>query len=649
MNKLTLALTFLMTLAPCLSLTANGQDMRFGKVSEEEVSMTSYEKDPQAEALYIYDKRELSYTISFLYEYNVYMRIKVFDKNALDLANVQIPFYSAKSEESVTGLAANTYNMVDGKMVKTPMPKQNIFKEKVSDDFTIIKFSLPEVREGSVIEYKYTLRTSSLSGISDFNIQRHNPVLHSIIDVRLPEFIGFSVHSRGTIPLNIKQGSDDRTFPLGPISYNVKLVSCHNDDVPSLRNEPMVWCLDDFLAGFDIEVISLIIPEAGIYENFAGSWESINETLRKSDLGAAQRARNPFGDEVKAIRSKDTTETAKMREVLKLVNSRIKFNDQLGLMPNMPGSVARKGVGDMADINNILSLALRDCGFKTDLILLSPRSEGRLPMFPTMKKISAFVVRAFDSQGNAYFMDASDKDSDLNVLSPDLLVDKARVYETDGPGSWVNLTAPVRNTDQMIIYATLENDGSISGNLNRVLTNQKAYELAKLRENAKSEEEFIEELADDMKVSLDSCSFSGIGTSRAIETFNFRKNPDKAGEFIYINPTLYPFLTENPFNDQARKLPVEFDSVENTSVRFILVIPEGYTVEEIPEPCSYTACEGDVTFSFIHQRIGNNLSVRLALSINRIIFSVEEYSDLNIMFGKIAELCNSRIVIKKVQ
>ncbi len=46
--------------------------------------------------------------------------------------------------------------------------------------------------------------------------------------------------------------------------------------------------------------------------------------------------------------------------------------------------------------------------------------------------------------------------------------------------------------------------------------------------------------------------------------------------------------------------------------------------------------------------VGNNLMTRLTLNINRVIFSVEEYSDLNQLFGKIAELSNSRIVLKKV-
>ena len=53
-------------------------------------------------------------------------------------------------------------------------------------------------------------------------------------------------------------------------------------------------------------------------------------------------------------------------------------------------------------------------------------------------------------------------------------------------------------------------------------------------------------------------------------------------------------------------------------------------------------------FTFFHKMVGNNLMTRLTLNINRVIFSVEEYSDLNQLFGKIAELSTSRKVLKKV-
>ncbi len=641
----------MITLAAILSLTMSAQNKnaRFGKVAEDEVSMETYDKDPQADALYLYDKKELSFLNTFMYEYNVYVRVKIFSKNAFDLANMEIPFYSDRAEESVSGVAANTYNMVDGKMVKTPMPKKNIFEEQISDKVSVIKFSLPEVREGSVIEYKYTLNTQSLSGISEFNIQRRDPVLHSMIDIRLPEFIGYSLNSRGIYRFNINQTTDDSAFSIGGLSYKLKLISCHNDDVPSLREEPMIWCLKDFMAGFDIEISSIVIPEANIYNHFATDWESINETLRKSDLGSCQRARNPFGDEVKAIRAKDTTETAKMRDILKLVKERIKYNGRDVLFPDSPGSVAKKGTGSMADINNILSLALKDCGFRNELVMLKPRSEGRLPFFPSLQEIGSFIVRAADSEGNLYYMDASDKYSDLNVLSPELLVDKARVYNANGHDGWVNLSSLVRNSDQTMILASIDGDARITGQFSRIMTNQKAYSFNKRHEQAKDEESFLGSVAQDTGLSIDSCSFSGLGSTRVIETVHYRKEPEKAGDRIYLNPTLIPFMAKNRFDDQVRKLPVEFSIIENTTVQFTLAIPEGYTVEEMPAACNYIGCGGDVQFIFMHKMTLNGLMTRLTLTVNRVIFSVEEYSELSQLFGKIAELSNSRIVLRKVK
>lgn len=257
MKRLTL---ILLTAILSVHLPAQNLTDKFGKVSEWEAAMTSYDKDPEAEALYIYDKRDLAFMNDFRYDYNVHVRIKIFSKNALDLADVEIPFMSANSAESVSGVAANTYNIVNGKLVKTPMPKQNIFTEKLSENLSVVKFSLPEVREGSVIEYKYNMKVGSIVGISDFTIQHRNPVLHSMVDIRLPEFIGYSVNSRGGYYLNMLKEKDARVFSLGNFTYGVNHIYCHNDNIPSLRDEPMVWCLDDYLAGFDMEITGISIP-----------------------------------------------------------------------------------------------------------------------------------------------------------------------------------------------------------------------------------------------------------------------------------------------------------------------------------------------------------------------------------------------------
>ena len=297
---------------PLLASAQNGE-YTFGKVDTEELTMSAYEKDPQAQALYLCEKRTVNYQTDFTMTIDVFVRIKIFSKEAVDLADVAVPYISdTDKRESVNKIEANTYNLVNGKMVKTPLSKKNIFTEKLNEYASVIKFSLPEVREGSVIEYKYRIRTRSFSRISEFNIQNTNPVKHSEIDVYLPDFIGFTVNSRGLHHVNLTTDYSNSRFSLGGgLTYPIQVLSCHNDDIPALHKEPMVWCINDFVMGFDLEVNKIVIPEAGIYENYSWDWNGVNATIRESDLGRYQNAKNPFSSEVKEIREKDLSDTEK--------------------------------------------------------------------------------------------------------------------------------------------------------------------------------------------------------------------------------------------------------------------------------------------------------------------------------------------------
>lgn len=455
------------------------------------------------------------------------------------------------------------------------------------------------------------------------------------------------INSHGLLSFDINQEYSDNIFRLGRTSYAVKRISTYNDDVPSIREEPMVWCLDDFKMGFELEVTSIVLPEAHIFESYATDWASVNESLRKSDFGRQQNARNPLAKEVSEIKQKDIPETDKMREVLTLVRNRIKFDGRVDLMPNPPSKVVKDGIGSMADINNVLALALRDCGFRTDIILLNPRTRGRLSFFPSLNKIDTFIVCAYDSENNPYYMDATDRGSDLNVLDPNLLVDKARVYREVGQGGWVDLSHPAKNTDRLVLNAEFDGEGNIVGHLGRILTNQEAYSFNKQYNKADSEEDFIERESKVYKMELDSCTFAGLGTTKVIESAEFVMPAESYGDHIYIAPMLVEVMDENPFAEQGRKLPVEYSIISNTAVQFSMTLPEGYELEEAPQSCRIFACGGDVQFTFLSDCKYGKLMTRFVLTVNRVIFSAEEYADLSQLYAKAYELSNSRIVLKK--
>ena len=637
-------------LALAVSSHAQGYNPKFGKVSQEEVSMATCPIEPEAGALYIFDYGDITYSNRFEVAYDVYVRIRIFKKDAVGLADVEVPYVDDLDlSESVRGIEANTYNMVDGKMVKTEMSKKNIFREKVSDGLSVVKFSLPEVREGSVIEYKYTLSTPSLSRIPDLDIQRDYPVLHSHKEVSFPEFIGFNVRTQGSFPINVTRNDAPGFFSVGSMRYVIKQVTADHDNVPSLKDEPLVWCLEDYRAMLQTEVsgIELHVADLHISQRFSHSWDDVNKALRESKLGDYQAARNPLKDEVKAIASEDITDADKIRAVLNLVRDRVKLDGKLGLIPNSPSSVLKKGTGDRADINNLLSVALKDAGFETDIILINPRSLGRLSYFPTIQQIGTFVVRVKDSEGKYHFLDAGDPESDLDVLSPDFLVKNARIYGL-GTNAWVDMSSLVQNNSQMRILVNLQDSGDLKGEYTEVVTNQEAYSFNRDFHKAGSEEEYIEEnIEKEHRIEVENAEFDGVGTMNVTSKVSFTMETQKAGDHIYVNPTVIQFLGANPFDQQERKLPVEFDKTGNSTMQVTVVVPEGYTIEDAPQNIRATACGGDITFRYLTQVAGNSITVRLTLNVGKVLFLTEEYEDLRQLFAKVAEICNAKIVIRK--
>lgn len=137
--------------------------------------MEMYEKDPDADAVILYEETTVHYLVgnqlSLLRDY--FVRIKVFKSEGTSLADVQLPYIFQR--ENYSNLDALAYNLVDGKIVKTHMRRQYLFREQVDDEDWLMKFSIPEVREGTVIEYRFTKNSDFVTSIDPIIIQHGIP------------------------------------------------------------------------------------------------------------------------------------------------------------------------------------------------------------------------------------------------------------------------------------------------------------------------------------------------------------------------------------------------------------------------------------------------------------------------------------------
>ena len=156
---------FLLVLCCWLAMTASAQttiepNLKWGKPTEQELTMTVYEEDKDAPAVVLCQLTNVSYTMDFhnyFVNYEVKTRIKVLTDAGKDYANVTIVYTDNPqrqySQEEIEDFKAVAYNLENGKVKKTKIGLDQIFKERVNDDYIRAKVAIPQVKVGTVIEY----------------------------------------------------------------------------------------------------------------------------------------------------------------------------------------------------------------------------------------------------------------------------------------------------------------------------------------------------------------------------------------------------------------------------------------------------------------------------------------------------------------
>jgi hypothetical protein len=162
MNKLFLSLSFF----AALSLAVNAQTpapvpgtMPYGKIDKADLEMKAcdFEKDANAEVLF--EKGDVYFDQEFNIILEEHRRIKIFNDNGKDYANIKILYYSINRAESVSDVQAETINLVNGQPEITKLDKKQLFVQNIDKNQSAIVFSFPNVKSGSVIEYKFKKQT----------------------------------------------------------------------------------------------------------------------------------------------------------------------------------------------------------------------------------------------------------------------------------------------------------------------------------------------------------------------------------------------------------------------------------------------------------------------------------------------------------
>lgn len=650
--------TLICFLLLALTALADGVEpnLKWGKPTNEELTMTEYAPDKDADAVELFRQVNVYYEFinGDLRVHNlVKCRLKVLKPDGKRVADGNIIIRGSESNtmriETVKGLKATAYNMENGKIVKTKMESSMIHEEQLDKTDKLIKFSVPQVRVGTVIEYEYHLESDFFYELRDWYAQKDIPVAYTKYTVSIPDWLSFHIEESGMSHLEKKEDYGSITIGDEPVATNEH--SFIGRDLPSLKDDDYVWRAEDYGCKVTHELQGIYIPGA-VHKSYTSQWSDIDESLAKDEeFGGRIKRSSPLKDEMVAAGIPQIEDIKERVEAAwNLLHQRVRWNGAYAFWAKSGSKVLKDGTGSNADINFLFINMLHDAGIEASPIVLRLRDRGRLPItHASIKYVSTFIVGITLNDSTMVYFDSSAEDGYLNVLPARLSVERARLIKKGKPGEWINLQQVAQATERTFIQATLDGDGKVSGTMSRALSEEAAASLRKKWRTTKDSTDIIHQIQENKNVEVTDYQLQGRHdfSPNMRETFTFTKQCSSTSDIIYLNPLIIAPLSKNPFTTETRNLPVELPYKQRETINVALTLPDGWQVEEMPKPI-VLKFDG-ITASIMFRQNGNQLSTVYKLDIQQTFFTSQQYQDLKAFMERLVENCNNIIAIKKVE
>jgi hypothetical protein len=629
----------------CFYVFAQKPPIKFGEIPLEDLQMTGYDADTSAAAVILADYGEARispFQGKMIFERHT--RIKILKKDGTSWANVEVPLWRQTSaRETISGLKAVTYNLENGKIVPTKMNSDNVFEEKFNKNVDLKKFTLTNVKEGSIIEYTYKVNSDFITQFPNWQFQYAIPSRLTEYRAYIPDFFIFEKYMKGYLA----PGYETKNFQQG--DYNEKMHRWTINNAPAFKAEPYMTCEEDYISKINFALAYINFPGQPSRE-IMGSWEKLVGSLMGSEaFGKTVSGNNFLKKKVEELTNGITEPEKKLAVIHNYVKNSLEWTKTSDALADDLKGVFEKKKGTAGDINLALASMLNKAGFSVDLLILSTRDHGfiRRP-FPTSSQIN-YVVASVVIGEKRYYLDATEKYLPLNVLPERCLNGEGILISQDKTFKWVNLESGIKSKTIVSSDLVLSADGLLTGKLS---FSRDGYDAHKMRSKYSSdgEEAYVKSFAGTQK-EISSTKFENIdnlgGAVKESHELILNEMVNVAGDAMYLNPLIGYNFTDNPFKLSERIYPVDFGSPFEKVIIGKISVPDGYVIDELPKSKILALPNNMGKFMYNVTTVGNTINYTSSFSINKSLFVQADYPLLREFYTQVVAKQAEQIVLKR--
>jgi hypothetical protein len=662
----------------CLS-AQDTLNISFGKVSVQEFNRKLQLSDSSAGAVVLADVGRSYYEANSVGSlglvYTRFMRVKILNKNGFRIGTYEIDYNkSALSDflggtiESVTELKGSTFNLENGVVIETKLDSGSVFEEKLEGDYKMKKFAMPALKEGSIYDITYTIKSVFEDNLRSWSFQSAFPCLWSEYQIRIPESYHYRIKIFGDQKFDISSSKTiEEKFEINTTYRRVNYIQYINmsgisnelrwvkTNEPAIVKEPYVNSEKNYIDRISFKWDYFQLNGHSVKYNNYSSWKDASASyLYQRDLRESLGEDNFWLDRTVELLIGDAkSPDEKIRTIYYFIRNNFSCYWRNGIYPRQKlQEVYKRKSGTAAEINLLLVAMIRHANIPAHPAVLSTRENGLANYDLPMMNEYNYLFCVVDDEEREVKLDASWPKNPYGRLMENCYNGGARVLDEENPKFISLLPDSLMEMKKTQVIISADDSGNIAGNLTTVY----GYELGyKIRESIKKEskkEYFRKELArygGEIEIEnedLDSLENYDFPLTMHYD-MNFREF--SKSDIVYFKPVMDYFIGSNPFTSVERHFPVEMQYKTDYVYVLSMDIPKGFQVEEIPKSERITLGDHVGVFDYIIQQNPDNIQMQIRMKLNKTSFSTAEYSSLREFYSHVVRKESDQIVFKKTK
>lgn len=584
---------------------------------------------------------------------NHIVRIKFFSADPEEIAGaelVSIPYYQADNMERIRNLRGVVHHP-DGNRYE--IREEDVSRSQVNSRYNVLEFELPDLEDGVVVEYTYTVERRYIEELPDFYFSHRVPTGKASVTLQNERFLRYEAVTENTnFDVEYERDEVDTSSVPRVFSYRrpepLLVERWSAEQIPAVEEGEYVSALDDLRGK-----VRFIISEFGIpRQPLENSWEVVAAQIRRNANPEEVVAQHEELFEIgRQIRNERSGNESTQDSIYAFVNQTAVYNDMNAVFAEEGlGHVLNGEPANQAEINMVLLTMLRGAGIEAYPLYISGRDFGKINRrFPSIYQFNRMLVHT-RINGSDTVMDASFAYSEPDLIPIESYNEQGFVLREESY-EWVDIT-PEKSVFDLTLFvnAVLSEAGHLSGTIRANTTGYPARRILSETGSGRTDEEVaastLLDRYDTEVAKRADIRVEGEDQRRVIVELDFEieNYAVSFADGLEYRPMVVGYLFQNPFESTTRRVPITLDAPEKLMINYNITLPDGFGMEENEGQRQIRLSGAELNEQY--RLAGQNLLYSFQVDISRKEFPPDLYSQLRRMYERWVDLSNDTWLIE---